>query len=141
MRIKIILLLPIIFLFQNPASLQGATIGEKVTGKTIKAVVRLAVATTNVEKVKKRLIYKLGLISDEEFRKRYARFYQVIKDLPRDLKATYNVTPYMTRGQMIKNVKSMDKKKIYKIIGRLSDKTVTELFKEYLRYRKRNDKR
>ena len=141
MKIKIALLLPIVFLFQNPVSLEAATIGQTVVGKTIKTVVRLAVATRNIEKVKKRLVDKLNLIDEEDFSRRYTKFYELIKELPPDIKATYKVTPHMSREQMIKNVKSVDKKKIYGIISRIPDKTVTELFKEYILHTKKNAKR
>lgn len=87
MKTKIILALTIILLFKDPV-FSEATIGEKVIGKTIKTVVRLVVVTTNLEKVKKRLVNKLRAIGDEEFRARYVRFYELIKDLPRDIKAT-----------------------------------------------------
>ena len=133
MKIKIVLLLTLIFFFQNPVSAKGATIGEKVVGKTIKTAVRVVVATTNIKKAKKRLVNKLQLMKDEEFRIRYAKFYELIKDLPPDIKITYKITPHMTRQQMIENIESVDKKKIYKILHRISDKTIADLFKEYLR--------
>jgi hypothetical protein len=133
MRIKIALLLIGILFFQNPASLEASTIKEKVVGKTIKTVVRIVLLTTNIKKVKKKLINKLEAIEDEEFRIRYTRFYELVKDLPPDIKDTYNVGPYMTKELMIKNIESVDKKKIYKIIRSISDETIAELFKEYLR--------
>ncbi|MEE8317827.1 MAG: hypothetical protein V3S13_02830 [Candidatus Omnitrophota bacterium] len=135
MRIKIALLLAGILFFQNSASLEASTIKEKVVGKTIKTVVRITLLTTNIKKVKKKLVGKLEAIEDGEFKERYARFYELVKDLPPDIKATYEVAPNMTRDQMIKNIESVDKKEIYKIIRSISDKTTTELFEEYLRER------
>ncbi|MFC1624524.1 hypothetical protein ACFL28_04355 [Candidatus Omnitrophota bacterium] len=136
MRNKIILLLAIAFFFQNPSPAE-AGVGSKVIGTTVKSVVKIVVATTNVEKVKKGLINKLNMMEDGEFRERYTKFYPIVKDLPPHLKTTYNVSPHMTRAQMIENIKSVDKKKIYKIINGIPDKTVTELFKTYLRETKR----
>ncbi len=133
MRIKIVLLLVVIFFFQDPVFAEASTIGEKVVGKTIKTVVRIAVATTNLKKVKKKLVKKLELMDDEKFRIRYAESYDLLKDLSPDIKATYKVTPRMTKEQMIKNIESVDKKEIYKIISSIPDKTVAGLFKEYLR--------
>lgn len=133
MKIKIVLLSALILFLQTPLFAESATIKQKVIGKTIKTVARLAVATTNIEKVKKRLINKLGLMKDEQFRARYAKFYDLIKDMPQDIKASYKVTPYMTKEEMRGNIESMDKKKAYKIINSISDKTVAELFKRYRR--------
>ena len=110
-----------------------AGVGEKVIGTTIKTVVKTVIAVTNLEKIKKKIIYKLDRMNEKEFRARYAKFYELIKDLPQDIKAKYKVTPSMTKSQMTKNIASATKKEIYRIVNRTPDKTVTELFKEYLR--------
>jgi hypothetical protein len=133
MKIKIVLLLAVILFFQSPVYAEAATVKQKVVGKTIKIVARIAVATTNIEKTKKRLVNKLRLMGDKQFRTQYAKFYELIKDMPQDIKIIYKVTPAMTREQMIENIESVDKKKIYKIINSIPDKTVAELFKEYRR--------
>lgn len=137
MKAKIVLLLAGIFFFQGTVFAEAATIGEKMVGKTIKAVVRIAVATTNIEKTKKKLVKKLELMDDEKFRVRYAKSYELLKDMPPDIKAAYKVTPHMTKEQMIKNIESADKKQIYEIINSTPDKTVADLFKEYLREMKK----
>ena len=110
-----------------------AGVGEKVISTTIKSVVKGVVALTNLEKVKKKIVYKLDRMDKEEFRVRYTKFYKLIKDLPRDIKTKYKVTPHMSKYQMTKNIKSATKKEIYRIINRIPDKTVAELFKEYLK--------
>jgi hypothetical protein len=133
MKINIALLLAVVLLFQIPVFAENATIKQKVVGKTIKVVARIAIATTNIEKMKKRFIRKFELMGDKEFRKKYIKFYESIKDMPEDIKNTYNITPQMTREQMIENMSSLNKKKIYKIIRSIPDKTVAVLFKEYRR--------
>ena len=133
MRIRIVLLLVVLLFFQEPVFAETATIGEKVVGKAIKTVVRIAVATTNIKKAKKKLVKKLELMDDEKFRIRYDKSYGLLKDLPPDIKATYKVTLRMTREQMIENIESADKKQIYKIISGIPDETIAGLFKEYLR--------
>ena len=135
------LLLVVILFFQDPVFAETATIGEKVVGKTIKTVVRIAVATTNIKKVKKKLVKKLELMDDEKFRIQYDKFHELLKDLPPDIKATYKVSLRMTREQMIKNIESADKKQIYKIISSIPDETIAGLFKEYLRGMRHIDKK
>jgi len=137
MKVKIVLLLMGIFFFHGTVFAEAATIGEKMVGKTIKAVVRIAVATTNIEKTKKKLVKKLELMDDEKFRIRYAKSYELLKDMSPDIKTTYKITPRMTKEQMLKNIESVDKKQIYKIISNIPDKTVADLFKEYLREMKK----
>jgi len=131
-KIKIVLLL-VIFLFLRP-SLAEAGLGEKVIGTTVKTAVNTVVAVTNLEKTKKKLINKLDVMDEEALRVRYAEFYELIKDLPQDIKTTYKITPHMTKNQMVKNINSVNKKEIYAIIDRIPDKTIADLFKEYLNW-------
>jgi len=132
MKVKVILLLTMIFFFQGPASAE-AGVGEKVLGTTIKSAVKLYVAMRNLEKVKKKIIAEVEKADEKEFRIKYAKLYELAKGLPPDIKATYKITPDMTKAQLIKNVRSVDKKTIYKIINRIPDKTIAGLFKQYLR--------
>ena len=132
MRSKIILILMMLFFFQGPASAE-AGIGEKLLGTTVKAAVKMYVAMRNLEKIKEKIIAKVGKADEEEFRIKYAQLYELAKDLPPDIKATYKITPDMTKAQLIKNIRSVDKKTIYKIINRIPDKTIAGLFKQYLK--------
>lgn len=126
------LLLTAILSFQGPVSAE-AGIGEKVIGSTIKGVVKAYVAIINIEAKKKNIIDKLQKMDEKKYRKKYTRLYVLIKDLPPHLKATYKVTPHMSKGQMIKNVQSVDKKTVYKTINSIPDETLTGLFKQYLK--------
>lgn len=127
-----VLLLAVIFFLKNPASAE-AGVGEKLAGMTIKSTVKIYTAVTNIEKTKKKIIDKLQKTDEEEFREQYAKLYELVKDLPSDIKAAYRITPDMTMEQMVENVRSVDKKAVYKIINSMSDRTVTELFKQYLK--------
>ena len=131
-KAKIIPLLIIIFLFQKQASAE-ATVGEKLIGVTVKGIAKLVVTTTDIDKVKKRFTDKLRGMDNEKFRVKYARLYEVIKDLPGDLKTVYRITPDMTKEQMIKNIESVNsKKEMYRTINRIPDRTIKELLKLYL---------
>lgn len=133
MKMKIVLLLAVVLFFQSPSPVyaETATIQQKVVGKTIKIVAKFVVATTNLKKAKKKIVNKLRLMEEEQFRTEYAELYEMIKDLPRDIKVTYNVTPAMTREQMIENIGPLNKKEIYKIISSIPDKMVAGLLKKY----------
>ena len=125
--------------FMPPSAEAG--VGEKLAGVTIKSTVKIYTAITNIEKTKKKIIDKIQKTDKKEFRERYARLYELVKDLPPDIKAAYKVTPYMTKGQMVENVRSVDKKAVYKIINSMSDRTVTELFKQYLKEARKKSKK
>ena len=131
-KAKIMPLLIIIFLFQKPAPAE-ATVGEKLIGVTVKGIAKLVVTTTDIDKAKKRFSDKLRDMDNEKFRVKYARLYEVIKDLPGDLKTVYRITPDMTKEQMIKNIESVNsKKEMYRTINRIPDRTIKELLKLYL---------
>lgn len=137
-NITAFLLLALVLLWQYSVYAESATILEIVTSKTIKTTVRIAVATTNIEAVKKKLINKIRQMDNEKFKIKYAQLYKIVKDLPPGIKVAYNVTPNMTKEQMIDNIKSLDKKEVYRLISRLPDKTVSDLFKLYLREMRHN---
>ena len=126
------MLLAMVLFLKNPA-LAEAGVGEKLAGVTIKSTVKVYVAITNIEKTKKKIVDKIQKTDKKEFRERYAKLYELVKDLPSDIKTTYRITPGMTMEQMVENVRSVDKKAVYKIINSMSDRTVTELFKQYLK--------
>lgn len=131
-KAEIIPLLIIIFLFQKPASAEAA-VGEKLIGATVKGIAKLVVTATDIDKVKKRFTDKLRGMDNEKFRVKYARLYEVIKNLPEDIKAAYRISPEMPKEQMIKNIESVNsKKEIYRTINRIPDRTITELLKLYL---------
>ncbi len=132
MRLRVVLLLAVIFFLKNPAPAE-AGVGEKLAGVAIKSTVKIYVAITNIEKTKKKIIDKIQKTDEEEFRTRYAKLYELVKDLPSDIKATYKITSDMTMEQMVENVRSVDKKAVYKIINSMPDRSVTELFKQYLK--------
>jgi len=63
MRMRVVLLLAMIFFLKNPASAE-AGVGEKLAGVTIKTTVKICTAMTNIEKTKKKIIDKLQKTDD-----------------------------------------------------------------------------
>lgn len=126
------LLLTMILFLRCPISAE-AGVGEKFVGTTIKGVVKTYVTLINIEAKKQKIIAKLRGMDEDKYRRKYAKLYVLIKDLPPHLKAAYKVTPHMSKEQMIKNMQSVDKKTIYETINSIPNKTVAELFKQYLK--------
>lgn len=90
----------------------------------------------DIKKLKKDNIAKLNKMDGEKFQKRYVKVYEVIKDLPFSLKVRYGVTRYMNKERAIKNVESLDKKKMYAIIDSLPHRVIANQFKQYLSEKK-----
>lgn len=134
MRIKIILLLILSLCFQSSIfAKEKASVPDRIIGSTFKTLAKAFVATTDINKLKKNYIDKLNKMDNEKFKKRYAKVYETLKDLPPHLKAKYGISENMTKEQAIKNIESFDnKKKMYKIIDSIPDTFIVYHFKQYL---------
>ena len=75
-------------------------------------------------------------MNGEKFKQRYAKIYEVIKDLPDNLKVSYGIKEDMTQEQVIQSLKILDKKKIYAVIDAVPDEIIAKQFKQYLNRKK-----
>lgn len=115
---------------------ENVSIEDKIIGSTFKTLAKAFAAMTDINKLKKNNIDRLNKMDEEKFRRRYAKVYEVIKDLPPKLKASFRVTEHMTKEQVIKNIESFDKNKIYETIDSIPDTIIAKEFKQYLREKK-----
>jgi hypothetical protein len=107
-------------------------IEDKIIGSMFKILAKTFVVTVDIDKLKKNNIEKLNKMDEEKFRRRYAKVYEVIKDLPPNFKVSYGITEHMSKEQVIKNIESFDKEKIYETIDSIPDKIIATQFKQYL---------
>jgi len=119
------------FAQESPISLE-----DKIIGSTFKALARTFVFMVDINKLRKDNIAKLNKMDNDKFRKRYAKVYKVIKDLPYSLRYRYKINEYTTKEQAIMDVESLDKDEIYQIIDAVPDDTIACQFKQHLRYKK-----
>ncbi len=105
---------------------------DRLIGSTFKTLAKAFVAVADINKLNKNNIDKLSKIDKYKFQSRYAKVYAVIKDLPYHLKTKYGITEHMTKEQVIKDIESLDKKRIYEIIDSIPDKIIANQFKQYL---------
>lgn len=132
-RSLVILLLAISLSSQNYVfAEEKASIEDKIIGSTFKALAKTFVAMADIDKLKKNNIDKLNKMDKEKFKKRYAEFYEVIKDLPVELKVAYGIGEAMAKEQAVRNIDSLNKKRIYEIVDSLPDTIITKQFKRYL---------
>jgi len=112
-------------------------VGDRIIGSTFRTLAKGFVLAVDIEQLKKNNIDKLTAMKDEKFRRRYAEVYEIIQDLPTDLKNAYGIKKEMTRQEAIAEIKKMDKKKIYAIIDAVPDAVIVRQFKQYLAEQKR----
>ena len=135
--VTLILILVIGLSFQSCAfAKEKVHIEDIIIGSIFKELAKAYVAVTDINKLKKDNIDKLNKMDTEKFQRRYAKVYEVIKDLPPDLKVSYGVAEHMTKEQIIKNIESFDKKKINEAIDYIPDTIVVKQFRKYLSEKK-----
>jgi len=105
---------------------------DKIIGTMFKGLAKAYIAITDLDKLKKNKIEELNQMSMEIYKYRYSRIYELAKDWSDTLKKNYKITEQMTREQAIKNIESVDKKKIYEMIDATSDTVIVEQFKKFL---------
>lgn len=111
---------------------ENVSMEDKIIGSTFKTLAKAFVAMTDINKLKKDNIDILNKMEEAKFRTRYAKVYGVIKDLPPKLKASFRVTEHMAKEQAVKNIESLDKKRIYETIDSIPDTIIAKQFKRYL---------
>ncbi len=140
MKIKFTVLLLLIFgLFcPNLLSAQEASgVSDKIIGATFKTLAKAYVAVADLNKLKKKNIEKISGMEENKFRKQYTKAYINLRDLPNNLKSKYAITEDMTKAQAIKSIEKLDKKNIGEVIDSIPDLLIAQLFKEYLKEKKR----
>ncbi len=109
---------------------------DKIIGTAFKALAKAFIAVADISKLKEGNIDKINKMDEAKFKKRYAKVYEVIKDLPPELKTRFNITGLMTKEQVVKNIQSLDKKKLYPVIDSVPDTFIAGHFKRYLNEKK-----
>jgi len=116
-----------------PAQTEKTSVSDIIISGTFKSLCKGYIAVSDVEGIKKKLAAKMAKMSDEKFKKSYGKAYTVLKDMPPDILKEYNLTEDMSRGQAIKNLELLNKKKVYKLIDEIPDKAIADQFRGYLR--------
>jgi hypothetical protein len=111
---------------------EKVNIEDMIIGSMFKILAKTFVVTVDIDKLKKNNIEKLNKMDEEKFKRRYAKVYEGIKDLPNELKVSYGITEHMPKEQVIKDIESFDKEKIYETIDSIPDKIIATQFKQYL---------
>lgn len=134
--IAILLLLSMPYFQTYALAQEKISMADRIISSTFKNLAKAFVATTDINNFKKCNIDKLNKMDEKKFRKQYAKAYKVIKDLPPALKGSFRITEDMNKEQVIKNIESLDKKKMYKTIDSIPDTIIAGQFRQYLNEKK-----
>lgn len=107
-------------------------VSDWIIGSTFKSLAKGFVAVADIRQLKKNNIAKIDKMSPEKFNKHYGRAYEGLKDMPLNLREEYKVTADMSREQVIKDIESLNKSKMYKIVDAIPDTVIADHFRQYL---------
>jgi hypothetical protein len=111
---------------------QKPNLEDACIGLSIKTFARAYVALEDIDALKLRSIAKLKKLSEEKFQARYAKVYDILKDLPEHLLKELGILEYMTKTQAMEMIKLVDKKKIYFVIDAIPDAILAREFHKYV---------
>jgi hypothetical protein len=132
-------LLILLLIFFNPRQIfpqENPGIDEILIGATFKALAKVFVLNTDIDKLKKDTIDKLNKMDNDKFRKRCAKVYGSIKDLADFLKVKFGIAQYMPKGRIIKDIESLSKKEICETIDSIPNRIIVREFYKYLKEKK-----
>lgn len=113
-------------------ALEKVSLQDRLIGSTFKTLAKGFVAAMDIDKFKKDNITKINKLNPDKYKRKYAKVYDSIKELPSELKIKYGIIKEMSREQLIKDIESLDKKKAYELINSVPDTIIAKEFKKYL---------
>ena len=144
-RFKAVIFRIILFLvigFQSYAfALEEISLQDKAIGSTFKTLAKGFVAVMNIDKFKNDNISKINKLSPDKYKRKYAKVYEVIKELPPELKIKYGIISDMPKELLINRIESLDKKKIYEAIDLIPNNIIAKEFKSILIKRNKQPKK
>jgi len=107
-------------------------LGDKLIASTFKTLAKTFVASADMDKLKTENIRKLNKMNEAKFRKRYAKVYATVKELPIQMRLKYGITEAMTKEQAVRSIESVNKPDIYRLIDNIPDAFIVVEFRQYL---------
>jgi len=134
---RIILLLVIGLGFQSCAfAVEKVSLQDKAIGSTFKTLAKGFVVVMDIDKFKKDNISQINKLRPDKYKRKYAKVYEALKELPPNLKTKYGIIEDMPREQLIKGIELFNKKKIYEMIDLIPNTIIAKEFKRYLNKKK-----
>ena len=130
-----------LFLVLSALSMAGAPAAEAagqkacaediLVGSMFKTMAKAYLATVDIKGFKENTINQLNAFDEQGFHRHYARFFRVVDKSPR-LSKEFGLSPNMPREKALAVVRSLDKKKLSRMIDAVPNPVVNEEFKLYL---------
>lgn len=128
-------LLSILFLNAAVSGVSSAedalSLGDKAISSSFKALAKAYTYSIDLEAIKKAQIKRIERMSQEKFEKRQKEIYGVIKNLSPNVQKQYNISAHMSKSEVVADIESLDKRKIYELIDAFPDRVIVEEFYKY----------
>jgi len=105
---------------------------DKLIASTFKTLAKTFVSTVDLDNLKRDNIRRINKMNEAKFRKKFTEIYAIIKDLPISIKLEYGIREDMTKEQVVKEIGSLNKAAIYRLIDQIPDTFITSQFRNYL---------
>ena len=106
------------------------TFEDQLIASTFKTLAKTFTMAIDLDSMKQKNMVKLTLMDDEKFKKKYRKIYPFIKDLTEDIRKQYGIEENMSKNQAIKNLSTLDKKSVYKLIDSVPTTVIVNIFKK-----------
>lgn len=97
---------------------------------SLKTLAKTYFVCVNTDKVKAEAVANIEKMSNKKLAYHYSQFYGVIAEI-KDVKKRDGFVSDMNKEDIIKNIKTLDKEKINKLIDDIPDAKILEVFKQY----------
>ena len=103
---------------------EKVAVQDRVVGGTFKTMAKAYIAAADIGPLKENNIKRIESMREDWFKQKYAEVYQVIGELPPEVRAKYRVKDGMTKREAIALIRSLDKKDMYEIIDKVPDPAI-----------------
>lgn len=117
-------------------AVEKVSLQDKAIGSTFKVLAKGFVAVMDIDKFKKDNISQINKLRPDKYKRKYAKVYEALKELPSNLKIKHGIIEDMSREQLIRKIELLDKKKIYELINSIPNTLIAKEFKKYLNEKK-----
>lgn len=131
-KIIVVVLLVTLFFPRFLLADTAPTLEDKAIGSVLKSLARAFTAMADLDRLKKDNIAKIKRMDEEKFKKRRDNICDALKDMPDEIKNKHKLSREMGKETVIKEIQSLDKAEIYRIIDSAPDKMLSGMFKQHL---------
>jgi len=100
-------------------------------GMGFKSLAKSFILCNDLGKLKSKYIVKLKSMNQEKFKMRYLKIYNVLKELPLEVREKNGINADMTKEQVIAKLGKLNKRELYDIVDEVPNELIYRLFERF----------